>query len=194
LILIEENDLGFSSLKHELGLESSGQLQHHLQKLSDMITEKENGNYGLTETGRRALRIYRESESSGRSLEEICCIPAPSGVAANKQVSNGGTAVRLAIGSALLALTTAALALYFVKGQNLLSLKFDSSFVSLGAGGVIILAFFGISFAIAAATGYPGCEITAIPNLFFRKKMYCSCIMAPFNLPNGRLLKKVQRV
>ena len=148
----------------------------------------------LPRQAEETLRIYRESESSGKSLEEICCIPAPSQVAANKQVSTGGTAVRLTIGSALLALTAVAVALYFAKGQNLLSLKFGSSYVSLGAGGVIILAFFGISFAIAAATGYPGCEITAIPNLFSSKKRYCSCIMAPFNLPNGRLLKKVHRV
>ncbi|MGH9917580.1 MAG: DUF7347 domain-containing protein, partial [Nitrososphaerales archaeon] len=56
LKLVDEKRLAFSALKHELGLESSGQLQHHLQKLSGFITvEKESGCYGLTATGRRAL-------------------------------------------------------------------------------------------------------------------------------------------
>jgi len=189
-MLIEENDFTFSSLKHKLGLGSSGQLQHHMQKLSSLILEKENRSYGLTEVGQRALKIYRESESSGRSLEDICCIPAPSEVAANKQVGTYGILVRLSIGSVLLILTAATLAFYFVRGQTILSFHLNSSYVSLGIWGTILFAFFGISFVIASVTRYPGCEITAIPNLFSKKKMYCSCLMTQFNLPNGRLLKK----
>jgi len=37
LRLVKEKQLAFSALKHELGLESSGQLQHHLRKLSEMV-------------------------------------------------------------------------------------------------------------------------------------------------------------
>ncbi|MGI0090434.1 MAG: ArsR/SmtB family transcription factor [Nitrososphaerales archaeon] len=190
LTLIEQNELSFSALKHELGIESSGQLQHHLLKLSGLVSEEKNGCYGLTDAGRRSLEIYWESERSGRSLQDLCCVPSLREFAGNNLVGRSGTLLRLSAGSLLLVLTAASLATYIFFGQTLLNLQLSgaSSIVSLGLEGAIIFGFFGVSFVIAALTGYPGCEITAIPNLFSSKKWYCACLMTPFNLPNGRLL------
>jgi len=190
LTLIEKKELAFSSLKNELGIESNGQLQHHLQKLSPLIEEKENGSYGLTDLGIRALGIYSESEKSGRSLEEICCIPASNEKAHNNQIIRSGILVRLFIGSVLLFLTAAILVSSIISGLAPLTLQFKGDSFSLGIDGLLIFGFFGLSFLIAAFSGYPGCEITAIPNLFVRKKWYCGCLVTSFNLPNGRLLKK----
>ena len=190
LILIEENELTFSSLKHELGFESSGQLQHHLQKLSDFITERQSGCYVLTDTGRRALEIYRESEKSGRSLGDVCCIPVARQMTKDKQVGRTGILIRISIAVVLLALTTVILIGFLAPGQMGLSLQLYGSNVSFGIDGAIVSGFFGVSFLISAITGFPGCEITAIPNLFGERKRYCGCLITPFNLPNGSLLRR----
>lgn len=193
LALVEGNDLTFASLKHELGIESSGQLQHHLQKLSRLITEKSNGSYGLNDSGRRALDIFRESERSGRPLEDLCCLPAPSEMAQYKQVGRTGSLLRLSVGLILMALTIGIVATYLLTGQLALSFNLiGTSFASFGIGGAAFFGFFGVSFLIASVTGYPGCEITAIPNLFTRRKRYCSCLITPYNLPDGRLLQRVK--
>jgi DNA-binding transcriptional ArsR family regulator len=193
LMLIEGKDLTFASLKHEVEIESSGQLQHHLQKLSRLITEKTNGSYGLTDAGKRALDIFRESERSGRPLEDLCCLPTPSELAQYKQVGRTGSVLRLSVGLMLMALTIGIIATYVLTGHLALSFNLNgTSFVSFGVGGAVFFGFFGISFLIASATGYPGCEITAIPNLFARKKRYCSCLITPYNLPDGWLLERVK--
>lgn len=187
LKLVGEKGLAFSTLKHELGLESSGQLQHHLQKLSGFITVgKNSGCYGLTETGRRALEIYGSSERSGRSLEAVCCLPARLEAQETVRVGRKGSVLRLSFGGLLLALTVALVA----SGQAALRVYGSSVSVGFGISGAVIAGFFGVSFLIAGLDGYPGCEITAIPNLLVRgKKYYCSCLITPFNLPNGRLLE-----
>jgi DNA-binding transcriptional ArsR family regulator len=191
LALIEGNDLTFASLKRVSGIESSGQLQHHLQKLSCLITEKNNGSYGLTDAGRRALDIFRASERSGEPLEHLCCLPAPSEMAHYKKIGRTGRVLRISIGLILLALTLGMITTYLLTGQLALSYNLiGTSFASFGIGGAGLFGFFGISFLIASATGYPGCEITAIPNLFTKTKRYCSCLITPYNLPNGRLLEK----
>jgi DNA-binding transcriptional ArsR family regulator len=193
LELVESNQQTFSSLKHDLGLKSSGQLQHHLQKLSGFIVEEKNGSYGLTDLGKKALAIYWDSEKSGRTLEDLCCIPGFSGAAHDGQVGDTGKSLRLVIGSVLLVLTGIILVYSIVSGPAAVVWHpTSSSSVSFGGwwlAGVVTLGFFGVSFIISAYSGYPGCEVTAIPNLFAKKKMYCSCIIAPFNLPDGRLLK-----
>lgn len=190
LKLVEEKALAFSALKHELGLESSGQLQHHLQKLSGFITiERDTGCYGLTETGRRALEIYGLSEKSGRSLAAVCCLPTRLDAQKTVRVGGRGRALRLSLVGLLLALTAALVA----SGQT--ALKFYGSSVSVGFGvsTAVVAGFFGVSFLIAGVDGYPGCEITAIPNLLSGgKKYYCSCLITPFNLPNGRLLESFE--
>jgi DNA-binding transcriptional ArsR family regulator len=191
LKLVAEKELSFSSLKRELGLGSSGQLQHHLQKLSGFVTvEKESGSYALTKAGRLALEIYGSSERSGRSLEAVCCLPLRLDAPGKMRIGGTGSALRLSLAAVLLALTAALI----VSGQA--ALKFYGSSVSVGFGvsGAIIIGFFGISFLIAGLDGHPGCEITAIPNLLAGgKKYYCSCVMAPFNLPNGRFVQPVEK-
>jgi len=189
LALIEQKELAFSSLKNELGIVSNGQLQHHLQKLSPLIKEKENGSYDLTDLG-LALGIYEESEKSGRSLEELCCIPVSNKNAHNNQIGRSGTLVRLFIGLVLLLLTAAILVSSLTSGLAPLTLHFRGDSFSLGIDGLLVFGFFGLSFLIAAFSGYPGCEITSIPNLFVKRKWYCGCLISSFNLPNGRLLKK----
>jgi DNA-binding transcriptional ArsR family regulator len=191
LKLVDEKALAFSGLKHELGLESSGQLQHHLQKLSGFVAvERDTGCYGLTETGRRALEIYGSSEKSGRSLAAVCCLPARLDAQETVRVGGKGRALRLSLAALLLALTVALVA----SGQT--ALKFYGSSVSVGFGvsAAVVAGFFGVSFLIAGLDGYPGCEVTAIPNLLSggKKKYYCSCLITPFNLPNGRLLESFE--
>jgi len=190
LKLVEEKGLAFSSLKHELGLESSGQLQHHLQKLSGFIdVEKGSGCYRLTDTGRRALEIYESSERSGRSLEAVCCLPARQDSPMTVRVGRKGSVLRLSLAGLLLALTVALVA----SGEAALKFYGSSISVGFGASGAIVAGFFGVSFLIAGVDGHPGCEITAIPNLLAGgRKYYCSCLITAFNLPNGRLLESFE--
>lgn len=176
----------FSSLKHELGMESSGQLQHHLQKLSGLISDEGTGDYRLTPVGVRALEIFRESENSGSSLKELCCLPAQSEIAHDHQISKLGILLRLSIGSFLTALTAIMVGNLLISGE--LSLRLG--WASLSIGDALVFGFFGASFLVSAFTGYPGCEITAIPNLFTTRKRYCSCVITPFNVPNGRLIRR----
>ena len=191
LKLVDEKELSFSALKRELGLESSGQLQHHLQKLSGFVTiEQERGCYGLTRRGRLALEIYGSSEKSGRSLEAVCCLPARLDAPGKMRVGRSGSALRLSLAAVLLALTAALI----VSGQAAPRIYGSSVSVGFGISGAIVAGFFGLSFLIAGLDGHPGCEITAIPNLLAGgRKYYCSCVMAPFNLPNGRFLEPLAR-
>ncbi|MFX1415900.1 MAG: winged helix-turn-helix domain-containing protein [Promethearchaeota archaeon] len=54
LFLLQNNALGFSELKHQLGIKSSGNLQHHLTKLGILI-EVQRGLYSLSDNGREAI-------------------------------------------------------------------------------------------------------------------------------------------
>jgi DNA-binding transcriptional ArsR family regulator len=191
LKLAAEKQLAFSALKRELGLGSSGQLQHHLQKLSGFVAiEKESGCYGLTRTGRLALEIYNSSEKSGRSLEAVCCLPMRRDAAGKMRIGRMGSALRLSLAAVLLALTIALI----VSGEAAPSFHGSSVSVGFGVSGAVITGFFGISFLIAALDGNPGCEIVAIPNLLAgAKKYYCSCVIAPFNLPHGRFLQPLEK-
>ncbi len=54
LFLLNETSLGFSELKHKLGIKSSGNLQHHLGKLGILI-ELNEGIYSLSDHGREAI-------------------------------------------------------------------------------------------------------------------------------------------
>ena len=143
LSLLEVGSLTFSELKRQLGMESPGQLQHHLQKLSGLITVKETGSYNLTWTGIRALEIYRESEKSGRPLRDLCCTPLPSELARDYQISRTGTLLRLSIGSFLSVLTAAMIGNYLFFGNENLKLAAGSFYVSLWLGDAIFFAFFG---------------------------------------------------
>ena len=54
LFLLNNNILGFSELKHGLGIKSSGNLQHHLGKLG-LLIELNEGLYSLSDHGREAI-------------------------------------------------------------------------------------------------------------------------------------------
>ena len=54
LFLLNENILGFSELKHKLGIKSSGNLQHHLGKLGILVGLNE-GMYSLSDHGKEAI-------------------------------------------------------------------------------------------------------------------------------------------
>ena len=54
LKILEQEPATFASLKRQLNLDSSGNLDHHLKKLGPLITT-ENGMYTLTEAGKQAL-------------------------------------------------------------------------------------------------------------------------------------------
>jgi len=54
---LEGRSLSFAELKRELAIESSGNLQHHLGKLGDLIKQTDDGKYAITDDAREALRI-----------------------------------------------------------------------------------------------------------------------------------------
>ena len=70
LRLVHEKPRSFAELKHELGLESSGHLQHHMSKLTGLVTDQ--GRYAITMSGMAALKIVENSEKPGSSLESLC--------------------------------------------------------------------------------------------------------------------------
>src|SRR5215467_12504326 len=72
LRLINSKPRSFAELKHELGLVSSGHLQHHLGKLTGLVTD--DGRYVLTVQGIAALKLAEDSEKSGSSLESVCSL------------------------------------------------------------------------------------------------------------------------
>ncbi|RLE72885.1 MAG: hypothetical protein DRJ45_01060 [Thermoprotei archaeon] len=55
LEILSKKAMGFSELKRELGIESSGKLDFHLKKLKGLVT-LENGKYVLTRDGYAALQ------------------------------------------------------------------------------------------------------------------------------------------
>lgn len=123
------------------------------------------------------------------SLEAVCCLPARLDARETARVGRKGSALRLSLAGLLLALIVALVA----SGQTALKVSSSSTSVGFVISAAVIAGFFGISFLIAGLDGYPGCEITAIPNLFVRgRKYYCSCLITPFNLPNGRWLETSQ--
>lgn len=55
LFLLRDGGLSFSDLKRELGISSSGNLQHHISKLRTLIEVNGDGKYSLTDNGQEAL-------------------------------------------------------------------------------------------------------------------------------------------
>ena len=56
LRLLAVKPMGFSELKRELGVESSGKLDFHLKKMEKLIVVGEDGKYTLTKEGFAALQ------------------------------------------------------------------------------------------------------------------------------------------
>lgn len=67
---LNEETMGFADLKKKVGIDSSGHLQHHLNKLDGLIKTDENGKYCLSDKGRDALLsiqiVERATESTSK--------------------------------------------------------------------------------------------------------------------------------
>ena len=55
LYALNEGSLGFSDLKRMAGVSSSGNLQHHIRKLTSLVDTNNSGEYTLTDQGREAI-------------------------------------------------------------------------------------------------------------------------------------------
>jgi DNA-binding HxlR family transcriptional regulator len=64
---LEEAPQGFSELKHGLGISSSGNLTHHLSKLSTLVGTNAQGKYVLTDQGREALHVVNITRAANGS-------------------------------------------------------------------------------------------------------------------------------
>ena len=65
LKLLAERPMGFSELKRELGIKSSGKLDFHLKKLEGLITLNSSGKYTLTKEGYAALQAITTIKKYG---------------------------------------------------------------------------------------------------------------------------------
>ncbi len=65
LKLLAERPMGFSELKRELGIKSSGKLDFHLKKLENLIMLNSDGRYTLTKEGYAALQAITTIEKYG---------------------------------------------------------------------------------------------------------------------------------
>jgi len=64
LKLLEASPMNFSQLKNRLGIESSGNLDHHLKKLEDLVYLDSDGLYKISDDGKEAIRAVKSIESS----------------------------------------------------------------------------------------------------------------------------------
>ncbi len=62
---LAERPMGFSELKRELGIESSGKLDFHLKKLEGLVAVDEEGKYCLTKDGYAALQAIEVIKKHG---------------------------------------------------------------------------------------------------------------------------------
>ncbi len=65
LKLLAERPMGFSELKRELGIKSSGKLDFHLKKLENLIVLNGDGRYTLTKEGYAALQAITTIKKYG---------------------------------------------------------------------------------------------------------------------------------
>lgn len=63
LKVLSEGPLGFADLKKKLGIESSGHLQHHINKLNGLMKTDNYGKYTLSDQGKDALHSVETIES-----------------------------------------------------------------------------------------------------------------------------------
>jgi DNA-binding transcriptional ArsR family regulator len=59
---LNENPVGFADLKKQLGIESSGHLQHHISKLNSLVKTDEYGKYTLPDEGKDAINSVETVE------------------------------------------------------------------------------------------------------------------------------------
>jgi len=67
---LSEEPLGFADLKKKTSIESSGQLQHHLNKLGDLIKTDEHGKYCLSNQGKDALLTVQSVENASPARKD----------------------------------------------------------------------------------------------------------------------------
>jgi hypothetical protein len=58
--------VGFADLKKKLGIESSGHIQYHLNKLNDLVKTDEYGKYTLSDQGKDALLSVQTAERTAK--------------------------------------------------------------------------------------------------------------------------------
>lgn len=63
---LSDEAVGFADLKKKLGIESSGHLQHHLNKLNDLVKTDEYGKYTLSDQGKDALLSVQTVERTAK--------------------------------------------------------------------------------------------------------------------------------
>src|SRR3972149_2492343 len=109
---LSEGPQGFADLKKKLGIDSSGHLQHHLNKLNDLVKTDEYGKYTLSDQGKDALLSVETVEKATKSGEkQNGKAPIP-----KKSIILKTTAVALVL---LLIMTSALAAIEYNKTQSL---------------------------------------------------------------------------
>jgi len=68
---LETTPMGFAELKREVGIESSGQLQFHLGKLTGLVTTNAEGSYTLTDDGREAIRVLKAIPTGSEQIHAV---------------------------------------------------------------------------------------------------------------------------
>jgi DNA-binding HxlR family transcriptional regulator len=79
LKILENNPSSFASLKRELGISSSGNLDHHLKKLGQLIDMQKDGLYGLNDNGKEALvsvgAVESWTKTENRKMKKVTKLP-----------------------------------------------------------------------------------------------------------------------
>jgi DNA-binding transcriptional ArsR family regulator len=81
---MKDGGLSFSELKKTTGIESSGHLTFHLEKLDGLVRVASDGRYALTDDGREAIRLvgHRAVTGSRPSVKIIVAGSLAAGIAA----------------------------------------------------------------------------------------------------------------
>lgn len=77
LFALRDGPIGFANLKRELGISSSGNLQHHIRKLGRLIHTDAAGNYDLTDQGKEAviaIRMIRNLDNHVKSTVGVITV------------------------------------------------------------------------------------------------------------------------
>lgn len=69
LFTLEKGPLGFSKIKRNLGVSSSGNLQHHIGKLTTLVEVDSSGDYVLSDQGREAIVAIRAVRNINNPLQ-----------------------------------------------------------------------------------------------------------------------------
>jgi DNA-binding transcriptional ArsR family regulator len=65
LKMLQQNPMSFSELKRALGIESSGHLQYHLEKLCDLVKQDAYGKYIMSDDAKEVMRFTEIVEQMG---------------------------------------------------------------------------------------------------------------------------------